>query len=197
MKEPVTNCGGCNNVCSIALGFKCYNGLCIDSNYQVPGTIPIGIETKPLTCWAAAATLLYSSMMQESYDIPEVMNIAGPIFSDLYYNGMGLEPEIKPLLLNSLGFAAEPDTAINYPLESWAYLLQRYGPLWVTINTGEQYTHAYLIIGINGNFLPAESSITYIDAGYSGVLVLDFEEFDRQFTGTGVDNIRIVHKKFP
>lgn len=164
--------------------------------YHVPGEIPEIGQPSDNTCWAAAATMLFSWVKQESYTIEDVMKEAGTIFPAALKgeNGEGhtLLPAEMGLLIDSLGFVQEPHA--SYTVEGLLSLLQRYGPLWMTIHAGGDYLHGNIITGIGGDYSPDGTDVFLIDPsdGKSDVIPLRmFMEWVE--AASNLESIQLVH----
>lgn len=173
-----------------------------DVDFTVDGDVPAIAQPTPNTCWATAATILYSWKNQASSDIPTVLSNAAPQFLPMFQADQGLPGDQKPALLQSLGLTTEPPQ--DYSVDGWVQLLQNYGALWVTTNEGDGQNfsaHARIIRGITGDGGPDTTTLDIIDPGdgseYNESLTDFTNKFDdvaRADMGDGADfRPQVVH----
>lgn len=166
---------------------------------EVVGIIPEIEQSSENTCWAAAATMLFSWMNQQSYSIHDVLNIAGPNFLEAFDEGRTLLPEEKSLFIDFLGFAQEPDNVI-YPVEGLRSLLENWGALWFSYYFGwdrdKYYTHGWIITGLEGDYSLDNTTIYYIDPSAGAPDHISFQQFSEKIVaGSEVEKIPMIHAK--
>jgi hypothetical protein len=157
--------------------------------YGVPGSVPHVLQEGSFDCWAAAAAMMLSWRDQTEYTKEEVARRAGPAFVQLLAaksNG-GIDATSKREFLTRLGLVAEaPQTFTPRGLRE---LLQEHGPLWVTVNDGEEdddpdflVPHARLIIAIEGGGSPKDTFVTYLDPnGFAERQRVNVQDFTQTF----------------
>jgi len=171
-------------------------------DFMVSGIVPAIQQPTPNTCWATAATILYSWKNSASSDIETVLSTAAPQFLPMFQGDQGLPGDQKPALLQSLGLTTEPPQ--DFSSDGWLQLLQSYGALWVTTNEGSgQFfsAHARILKGLSGDGTPDATMMAIVDPGdgtENTESVTDFtQKFDdvaRQDLGDGADfRPQVVH----
>ncbi len=133
-------------------------------NISVDGTVPAIQQPSDMTCWATAATILYSWKNSVCTEIPTMLANAGPDYVTLFQNNGGLSGDQKPVFLLAAGLVAEPP--MDFSIDGWGQLLQSYGPLWVTTNegTGSFFSiHARILVGIQGDGEPDTTFMSIVD----------------------------------
>src|SRR6266704_4526648 len=103
-----------------------------DYNYAVPGTVPVLAQPTNETCWATAATMLFSWRDNQSYTFEHAMDMISPYYRARLDNNKPLLDGEEADFLAVSGLIGEPPA--NYTIDGILRLLQNYGPLWVTLN---------------------------------------------------------------
>ena len=171
--------------------------------YRVPGAIPRVLQEGNYDCWAAAAAMMLSWRDQVVYTKAEAAQQAGPAFVRLLESRgvAGIEATGKNEFLTRLGLTAEaPQTFTTRGLRE---LLQEHGPLWVTVNLGEDndpyfvLPHARIIIAIDGDGSPEGTFVTYLDPnGFAERLRVNAQEFSETFETVAAGEL-ILDKEGP
>ncbi|MDX2043797.1 MAG: papain-like cysteine protease family protein [Acidobacteriota bacterium] len=171
-------------------------------DYTVPGNVPKLAQPSTNSCWATAATIMFSWKDKKNYAIQDVTDKAGAAYTIKFKNNSGLGGVEKPDFLKSLKLRTEAPQ--NYTVNGWLSLLKTHGVLWVTTNEGSSQNfsiHARIIKGISGDGSPDATFLSIIDpAGgneYSESLtafIKKFEEVAQIDLGTGADlRPQVVH----
>lgn len=134
-------------------------------------------QSKPTSCWAAAAAMLYSYKYGRRVTEREAIVSVGTLWSEMYERGTGLLAEHKLRFLSEAGLVfVGPQSFFS---EGLAGLLMRHGPLWFTIDLDEG-THASVLTGIFVDVF-GEHWVSYIDP-MDGELKADtFNGFMRRY----------------
>jgi hypothetical protein len=156
--------------------------------FRVRGAIPRVLQEGGYDCWAAAAAMMLSWRDQVDYTKVEVARLAGPEFVRLLEakGHGGIEASAKGEFLKRLGLRAEaPQTFTARGLRE---LLQEHGPLWVTVNQGDDnepyfvIPHARVIVAIDGDGTPEGTFVTYLDpSGFAERPRVSLQEFTETF----------------
>lgn len=159
-------------------------------DYEVPGIVPSLVQPTDNTCWATAATILVSWHENQSYTIESVMDWAGEFYRTKFDNNEGLMGSEKNFLIETLGLRAEPP--IEYTIEGWLSLLNKYGPLWVT--TDEDPTdyfaiHARIITGMDGDESIDITFLHIIDPADGNKYTEAFSSFVPKFEEVAIGDI--------
>jgi Papain-like cysteine protease AvrRpt2 len=155
--------------------------------YRVRGATPRVLQEGGYDCWAAAAAMMLSWRDQVDYTEAEAARLAGSDFVRLLEaKGHGIEASAKGEFLKRVGLTAEaPKTFTARGLRE---LLQEHGPLWVTVNQGDDndpyfvLPHARVIVAIDGDGTPEGTFVTYLDpAGFAENLRVSLQQFTETF----------------
>jgi len=171
-------------------------------DFTVSGIVPAIQQPTPNTCWATAATILYSWKNNASSDIPTVISTAAAQFLPMFQGDQGLPGDQKPALLQSMGLTTEPPE--DYSIDGWLQLLQTYGALWVTTNEGSGQlfsAHARILKGISGDGNPDTTMLEIVDPGDGtehtesvSAFTNKFDDVARKDLGDGADfRPQVVH----
>ena len=146
------------------------------------GLVPAIAQPTPNTCWATAATILYSWRTQTSSDIATFLSTASPRFLPMFQADQALPGSQKGDLLQSLGLITEPPE--DFSVDGWARLIQNYGVLWVTTNEGAGQSfsaHARILKGISGDGDPDATFMDIVDPGDGSEYSESVTNFTRKF----------------
>jgi hypothetical protein len=133
-------------------------------DFTVPGTVPRLAQPSDNTCWATAATILFSWKENASLAIADLVNRAGADFRNKFLNDDGLSGVEKPFFLQALGLRTEPPQ--NFIAEGWLSLLRNNGALWVTGNETPSQgfsIHARIFKGIFGDGSADATFLSIVD----------------------------------
>lgn len=117
--------------------------------------VPLIRQTSRLTCWAAAAAMIYSWRKGESASLPDLIARIGPPWKAMFDNREAIPNSQIPALMQDLGLVAEAPT--SYLPRGIERLLET-GPLWVVADedlADNNMTHAEVVVGIAGDGTPA------------------------------------------
>jgi Papain-like cysteine protease AvrRpt2 len=105
---------------------------------QAAGTVDIMRQPSDNTCWATVATMLVRWRDQKPYTLEEAMTLAGPHHLVAFKSDQPLQAAGKDDFLASLGLMAEAPQ--DFTIAGWGELLDQYGPLWVTLQSGRLFS---------------------------------------------------------
>jgi Papain-like cysteine protease AvrRpt2 len=146
------------------------------------GSVPLIKQPESMACWATAATIMVSWKENKTYNIEEVLARAGDKYLALYEANQGIDGEEKRRFLSSLKLRAEaPQT---FTVKGWLWLLQTYGPLWVTSEDrqGKKFSvHARIVTGITGDESIENTFLTIIDPQDGSEYTENINEFTRKY----------------
>jgi papain like cysteine protease AvrRpt2 len=146
------------------------------------GYVPVIKQPESMACWATAATIMVSWKENKTYNIEDVLARAGDKYRALYEANLGIEGEEKKQFLSSLNLRAEaPQT---FTIKGWLWLLQTYGPLWVTSEDrqGKKFSvHARIVTAIKGDESIENTFLTIIDPQDGSEYTEDINEFTRKY----------------
>jgi hypothetical protein len=133
-------------------------------DFTVPGTVPRLAQPTNNTCWATAATILFSWKENRTLKIADLVNRAGADFKNKFLMDMGLSGVEKPFFLGALGLRTEPPQ--NFTAQGWLSLLRNNGALWVTGNETPNQgfaIHARIFKGIFGDGSADATFLSIVD----------------------------------
>lgn len=156
--------------------------------YHVPGSVQRVLQEGAYDCWAAAAAMMLSWRDQTNYTTLDAARAAGPEFVRLLAakGSGGIGPTPKREFLSRLGLVAEaPQT---FTAEGLRDLIREHGPLWVTVNQGEDddpdflTPHARVVVAIEGDDSPNGTFLIYLDPDpFADKQRESLQEFTRTF----------------
>lgn len=131
-------------------------------NVRVSGTVPLLKQKTEMGCWATAASILYCWRENKAMQVEDVLALVSPVYERMYRDDRGLPPHYKQPFFSTLGLTFE--YGASYHPSGLQELLQRYGPLWFTINTDGLFSrHATVVIGLFGTEDIDQTYVLYID----------------------------------
>lgn len=151
-------------------------------DYTVPGIVPAIQQPTDNTCWATAATILYSWKNNASSDIGTVISTTTPDFLAMFQADQGLPGTQKPAFLTALGLNVEPPQ--DYSVDGWGQLLENYGALWITTVVGPSdnfSVHARILKAISGDGEPDTTMMSIVDPGSGSEYTESITNFTQQF----------------
>ncbi|HEV7333152.1 MAG TPA: papain-like cysteine protease family protein [Flavisolibacter sp.] len=178
--------------------FDCRENECV--YYRVKDSLfPLKQPTRN-SCWATVLTMLLSWKEAKELTIEEVVKRFGGKYEQLYKDsetkGIAIDDEIALYEQAGLGIMRQ----LNPSIDGWAYYLEEYGPLSVTIDARPPYggtIHAILVTGIYGKKDGSKTKISYIDPLTGKEQLQDFMGFMKMYEAKySVDwKIQIIHNE--
>jgi len=153
-----------------------------DYNYAVPGTVPVLAQPTNETCWATAATMLFSWRDNQSYTFEHAMDMISPYYRARLDNNKPLLDGEEADFLAVSGLIGEPPA--NYTIDGILRLLQNYGPLWVTLNEDPANIfshHALVITEMFGDGTPDGTFLQMNDPDGGVQVALSFTDYVQKF----------------
>jgi hypothetical protein len=170
-------------------------------DFDVAGKVPAIQQPSSSTCWAAAATIMYSWKSENVLPIGTVMAKAGSDYVSKVAANDGLSGAEKPFFLKTLGLKLGAPQ--SYAAAGWKSMLQNYGPLWVTSNEGGKAfsVHARIVVGIHGDGSSDATFLKIVDPADASVssesmatFIKKFEDVAKVDVGSGADlRPQVVH----
>lgn len=173
---------------------SCKNDSCVAAG--IKGKFFLVKQDYPNSCWAAVLTMIYSWKAQSFIPEKEVLQ-PYPKFLNIYNQsdkeGIRLQDELE--LYPQMGLGVEKQ--LNPTIKGWAEMIEKYGPLSVTIDAKPPIgtIHAILILGIYGKITGLDTRIIYADPADGIMHNEDFLTFLKMYESKySVDwLIQIVH----
>ncbi|KUH93943.1 papain-like cysteine protease family protein [Mycobacterium sp. IS-3022] len=128
-------------------------------DFKVEPVVPFIRQPDLLTCWAAAAAMMYAWRHGEMASIEEILERLSARWSQMFAAKEPIPNSALPDLMADLGLVSEPPA--NYFPRGIERLL-RTGPLWVVTDedmTTNGMTHAEIITGIVGDGTPDRTRV--------------------------------------
>jgi hypothetical protein len=147
-----------------------------------------------MSCWAAALTMLYSHKLNRNdLAIEPVLKPLGDTYVTIFRNGSGIQPGQERALYRAAGLTVIQGQ--NPTISYWKDLLQRRGPLSVTVDAvpGKGYIHALVITGLEGDGSPAKTDVTYIDPANGVEITKSFPAFLQLYEGSANWPLQIIY----
>ncbi|MGC4100947.1 papain-like cysteine protease family protein [Ferruginibacter sp.] len=140
----------------------CAADTCVSSG--VKGNFYIVKQPTANCCWATVLAMMYSWKQQSFISEKEVLS-PYPHYANLFSTGAanGIRVEEEIALYDSLGLAIERQQ--NPTIQGWCEMIDRYGPLSVTIDAHPPFgtMHAILILAVYGANTGLHTTIIYAD----------------------------------
>jgi hypothetical protein len=105
------------------------------------------------TCWAAALAMMISWKRKVPVDLEAAVSEAGGAYVDRLKSGAALRAADGPELLSRVGLVSETGDTHNYNYTFYGRLMDKYSPLWLTIDStpGRGWSpHAIILTRIDG-----------------------------------------------
>jgi len=124
-------------------------------------------QPSPMSCWAAATTMLVNWKSGMSTPIRDVVASAGANFPPIYDASfavppVGIDPDEELQFYSALGLIVVQGQSPT--IESWRKILKDNGPLSVTVRSATMgIPHAVVVTGLEGDGTPDGTLITYND----------------------------------
>jgi hypothetical protein len=143
----------------------------------IEGVAPVH-QVLSLGCWAASVTMLRSYQRQQSLQIENVLDEAGPPYPDKYTNNTGLKPsEIADF---KQAFGLNDATIGALTPEGLAEQLENLGPLWIVVDenpTDAFSVHARVVTGVKGDGSMQDTMVIYNDPATGSEKEETFDQF--------------------
>jgi hypothetical protein len=141
-----------------------------------PSVAPQARDT-PMGCWIAGLAMIYNY----KYPVPaksqwQLAQEGGLEFEDYYQSGLPSDKD--GLLLTTYNLASLPPQ--TYTLEGWLDLLQRFGPLAMTVDAtkpDDRLTHVAVLQGVEWQSNFSDARFHLIDTANAKVGTLDAIQF--------------------
>jgi Papain-like cysteine protease AvrRpt2 len=155
-------------------------------NYKVEPVVPFIRQPDLLTCWAAAAAMMYAWRHGEMASIEELLERLSVRWSEMFIAKQAIPNSALPDLMADLGLIAEPPA--RYVPRGIDRLL-RTGPLWVVTDedmTTNGMTHAEILTGIVGDGTPDNTKVLSNDPSQDEPRERSFSELQARLQATDV-----------
>lgn len=157
-------------------------------DFTVEPVVPFIRQPDLLTCWAAAAAMMYAWRHGEMASIEEILERLSVRWSEMFKGKQPIPNSQLPDLMQDLGLVAEgPATYLPRGIER----LLRTGPLWVVTDedmTTNGMTHAQIVTGIAGDGTPENTRVLSNDPSHERPREEAFREFQARLEATDVVN---------
>lgn len=158
-----------------------------------PKILPLK-QPSPMTCWAAAGTMLKAWKVRAALAMPTALDALGGSWRAKFDADQGLSGAETRAFAQALGLNEEGP--MSYSVEGLARLLQAKGPLWVITDDdfeANKVVHARIITGMHGNGTVPGTTLTLADPGSGSFVSESFAKFAQRLesneavaTGIGV-----------
>ena len=152
----------------------------------VQPAVPLIRQTSALTCWAAAAGMMFSWRHGESAPLLDLMVRIGPTWKAMFESKEAIPNSQIPALMEDLGLVAEAPA--SYLPRGIERLLET-GPLWAVADedlTDNHMTHAEVVTGIVGDSTPTGTKVIINDPGADTPRSVVFQEFQSRIEASDV-----------
>ncbi len=154
---------------------------------EVSGLIPTLRQPNDQACWATVATMMKSwkDRRKSPYPIEDVLSMAGPTYLERFRSGEPLPREEKAGFVAALGMVADGGNFASHELDYYVNLVNKYGPVWVTVDVGakEAAAHARVLYAIKGDGSPERTLLSLIDPATGGRIHQSFLDFVEAYEG--------------
>jgi hypothetical protein len=166
-------------------------------NRSVSPAVPFIRQPDLLTCWAAAAAMMYSWRHRESAPIEEILERLNPVWAEMFRSKEAILNSRLPDLMSDLGLVAEgPASYLPKGIER----LLRTGPLWIVTDadlTTNGLTHAEIVTAITGDGSPENTKVVVNDPSLDAPREVPFTEFQERLEATDAVNTGFGIYHFP
>lgn len=108
------------------------------------------MQWTPMGCWATVYAMMKSWCDGRDWSVRDAIEDLGEKYVTYLVEDSGLPGGSETAFVQDAKMVAEPPA--NYMLWSYADMLRRYGPLWVTMGDGLT-SHAVVLVGVYGDSL--------------------------------------------
>jgi hypothetical protein len=140
-------------------------------------------QPSPMTCWAAAGTMMAAWKARAPLTTETVLDQAGGAWRAKYDSDQGLSAAELRAFTVALGLREEGPS--SYSVEGLARLLESAGPLWVVSDDDFEdnaVVHAWIVVAVKGDGTDAGTQVTLADpladpATTGGLVIETFAQF--------------------
>jgi hypothetical protein len=153
---------------------------------QVKPDVPFIPQTSALTCWAAAAGMMYGWRHGELAPLSDLIARIGPTWQAMFEGKESIPNSQVPALMEDLGLVAEAPA--SYLPRGIERLLET-GPLWVVADedlTDNDMTHAEVVTGIVGDGTVEGTKVLINDPSGSKPRSVGFQDFQSRLEAPDV-----------
>ncbi|RED25539.1 papain like cysteine protease AvrRpt2 [Rhodopseudomonas thermotolerans] len=155
-------------------------------------------QPSPMSCWAAAATMLKNWRSPVPSTIAALVKVAGPRFEQIYGSSFpptnsGIPPADEAEFYRAIGLVVV--RGLNPTIAKWAELLRTKGPLSITVDAtpSQGFIHALVVAGLDGDGTPGATIVNYIDPADGKKHDVVFREFLKLYEGSANWPLQIMH----
>ncbi|KUI41651.1 hypothetical protein AU197_25770 [Mycobacterium sp. IS-1590] len=155
-------------------------------DFKVEPVVPFIRQPDLLTCWAAAAAMMYAWRHGEIASIDEILGRLNVRWSEMFKDKQAIPNSQLPDLMQDLGLVA--DGPAKYVPRGIERLLKT-GPLWVVADedmTTNGMTHAQVVTGIVGDGTPEKTMVLANDPSLEKPREVVFSEFRSRIEASDV-----------
>jgi Papain-like cysteine protease AvrRpt2 len=164
---------------------------------KVDPVVPFIPQPSALTCWAAAAGMMYSWRHGESAPLSDLVTRIGPTWQAMFESKEAIPDSQIPGLMEDLGLVAEAPA--SYLPRGIERLLET-GPLWVVADedlADNNMTHAEVVTGIVGDGTSQGTKVLVNDPSGSKPRTVVFQDFQNRLEAPDVVNSGLGIYHFP
>ncbi len=140
------------------------------ATYKVSYVVKPIKQPSSMSCWAAAATMIYNWKFGIDQDIEAVVSLAGAKYVTIYKESFppksrGISASEEADFYNALPMSVIK--GLSPSIKGWHDILASKGPLSITVDAqpGTGTIHALVVTGIDGDGTSGGTIVTYIDPG--------------------------------
>jgi hypothetical protein len=137
-------------------------------------------QPSPMTCWAAAGTMLKSWQARRSLTIDEVLDGLGDGWRAKFDAGEVLSATDLAAFARALGLVEQ--RPMEYSVRQLAEVLRDHGPVWVISDDGYEgndTVHLRVVTAMKGDGTPEGTIVTLADSASGGFVVESFTALAR------------------
>lgn len=137
-------------------------------------------QPSPMTCWAAAGTMLASWEAETALPIEQVLDQLGDYWRAKFEADQGLSAVELAAFAGALGLTGK--APMRHSVAGLARLLSDEGPLWVVSDDpfeGNNTVHLRVVTAMKGDGTPEGTTVTLADSSSGTFVTESFTEFAR------------------
>jgi hypothetical protein len=137
-------------------------------------------QPSPMTCWAAAGTMLKSWQARRSLSVDEVLDGLGNRWRAKFEAGEVLSATDLAAFARALGLVEQ--APMEHSVRQLAEVLQDHGPVWVISDDGfegNDTVHLRVVTAMKGDGTPEGTIVTLADSASGGFVAESFAELAR------------------